>query len=157
MSDLIERAKNHLAHLESWNEYRTVDFGDGPESRGGEHTDTITIMSELVAALQPVEDVEVRAHIINIAGAYPKAAGALERLARENAEYEEGNDADAEVIQLLQAKVEELTKAITDFREGNYAHPRTYHPNDCPHGAHYWQDCANCDEGYWQSVLQEGE
>jgi len=56
MSDLIERAKNHLAHLESWNEYRTVDFGEGPESRGGEHTDTITIMSELVAALQPVEE-----------------------------------------------------------------------------------------------------
>ena len=56
-----------------------------------------------------------------------------------------------------EAKVEALTKAITDFREGNYAHPRTYHPNDCPHGAHYWQDCANCDEGYWQSVLQEPE
>ena len=55
MSDLIERAESHLAHLESWNEYRTVDFGDGPESRGGEHTDTITIMSELVAALQPVD------------------------------------------------------------------------------------------------------
>jgi len=55
MNDLIERAKNHLADLESWNEYRTVDFGDGPERRGGEHTETITIMSELVAALQPVD------------------------------------------------------------------------------------------------------
>ena len=57
----------------------------------------------------------------------------------------------------LQAKVEELTKAITDFREGNYANSRSYRPNDCPHGTHYWQECANCDEEYWQSVLQEGE
>ena len=69
---------------------------------------------------KPVEDADVRAHIINIAGAYPKAAGALERLARENAEYEEGNDADAEVIQLLQAKVEELEAEIVTLR--NFAH-----------------------------------
>ena len=57
----------------------------------------------------------------------------------------------------LQAEVEELTKAITDFREGNYPDPRSYRPNNCPHGTHYWQECANCDEEYWQSVLQEGE
>ena len=56
-----------------------------------------------------------------------------------------------------QAKVEKLTKAITDFREGNYPDPRSYRPNNCPHGTHYWQECANCDEEYWQSVLQEGE
>ena len=55
----------------------------------------------------------------------------------------------------LQAKVEELTKAITDFREGNYADPRSYRPNDCPHGTHYWQECANCDEEYWRAALKE--
>jgi len=69
----------------------------------------------------------------------------------------------AEDALALQAKVEKLTKAITDFREGNYAHPRSYRPNNCPHGAHYWRECADCDEEYWQSVLeveslsQEGE
>ena len=56
----------------------------------------------------------------------------------------------------LQAKVEELTKAITDFRSGNYSDPRSYRPNDCPHGTHYWQECNNCDEEYWQSVLKQG-
>jgi len=73
------------------------------------------LQAKVEGLTKPVEDADVRAHIINIAGAYPKAADALERLARENAEYEEGNDADAEVIQLLQAKIEELQEKIDDL------------------------------------------
>ena len=57
----------------------------------------------------------------------------------------------------LQAKVDELTKTIIDFRDGNYPHPRNYRPNNCPHGTHYWDECANCDEEYWQAALKENE
>ena len=99
MSNLVERWKKQLAC------YRA-----GFRSSINEQ-----IIIETIEALKPVEDADVRAHIINIAGAYPKAADALERLARENAEYEEGNDADAEVIQLLQAKIEELQEKIDDL------------------------------------------
>ena len=61
----------------------------------------------------------------------------------------------ADELEHQQAKVDALTKAITDFREGNYSDPRSYRPNDCPHGAHYWQECGNCDEEYWQSALKQ--
>ena len=118
MSNLVERWKKQLAC------YRA-----GFRSSINEQ-----IIIETIEALKPVEDADVRAHIINIAGAYPKAAGALERLARENAEYEEGNDADAEVIQLLQVKVEELETTVKDLvgvaQDSSYGrhYLRTHYP-----------------------------
>ena len=87
MSNLVERWKKQLAC------YRA-----GFRSSINEQ-----IIIDTIEALKPVEDAEVRAHIINIAGAYPKAAGALERLAREKAD--------------LQAKVEELTELVASLEE----------------------------------------
>lgn len=53
--------------------------------------------------------------------------------------------------------IEQLQAAITNFREGNYPHPRTYRPNQCPHKKYYYEDCGDCDEEYWQSVFPEGK
>ena len=54
----------------------------------GYNDDFALLMGEVVEALQPVEDAEVQAHIINISTVYPKASAAFERLAREKCKLE---------------------------------------------------------------------
>ena len=49
--------------------------------------------------------------------------------------------------------IESLEKVIDDFRNGHYPHPRSYRPNNCPHGRASWQECESCDEEYWQTAL----
>ena len=51
--------------------------------------------------------------------------------------------------------IEVLEKAINDFRNGHYPHPRSYRPNNCPHGKSPWQECESCDEEYWQTALMD--
>ena len=95
-----------------------VDYLD--EERGIKHIpcdDGDYVLAEDALALQAkVEELEAENTRITIKyNANRIATGALERLARENTEYEEGNDADAEVIQLLQVKVEELETTVKDL------------------------------------------
>jgi chromosome segregation ATPase len=74
-------------------------------------------------------------------------------LGNERDTYEATCMANDILIAQRDATIAELTKAITDFREGNYSGLRAL--RDCPHGTHYWQECANCDEEYWQAALKE--
>ena len=50
-------------------------------------------------------------------------------------------------------KIEQYDKAIDDFLEGNYPHPRSYRPDQCPHKRYYYEDCGDCDEEYWSKTL----
>ena len=54
----------------------------------------------------------------------------------------------------LKAEVERYRGAIKKWLCGDYNHPRTYRPHDCPHGIHYWQECDNCETEYWQSIME---
>jgi hypothetical protein len=58
----------------------------------------------------------------------------------------------------LQAENDRLKEYIKKYLDGDYPHPRTYRPHDCPHGVEYWQDCAKCaDEFLSQALIPEEE
>lgn len=46
-----------------------------------------------------------------------------------------------------------LEKAIVDYLDGNYPHPRQYRPGKCPHGIFYWDDCGACIDKHFQRAL----
>ena len=48
-------------------------------------------------------------------------------------------------------RIEELSGAIKDYLSGHYPHPKTYRPDQCPHGKHHWEHCEDCDLEYWKS------
>jgi len=48
-------------------------------------------------------------------------------------------------------RIAELEKSIKNFLSGDYPHPKSYRPNQCPHDKHHWEDCGDCDFEYWQS------
>lgn len=52
------------------------------------------------------------------------------------------------------AREKKLEQAIKDFLDGNYAHPRSYRPNNCPHGRYYYDDCNQCDAAHFEAALK---
>ena len=57
------------------------------------------------------------------------------------------------VAQLIN-EVEFLRGSIRKFLEGDYPHPRTYRPNQCPHEKYYWEDCDQCDGEFFEKILE---
>lgn len=50
-------------------------------------------------------------------------------------------------------EIERLRKGIQDMLDGNYPHPRSYRPKQCPHGAEYWHECPSCNDAALQAIL----
>lgn len=57
----------------------------------------------------------------------------------------------------LQRERDIAVKGITDWQEGNYPHPRSHGPQQCPHDVHYYETCDACDGAHFQSVLDKLE
>lgn len=54
-------------------------------------------------------------------------------------------------------------KAIQDFQDGNYAHPRAFRAKDvghgvgkCCHGTWYWEECESCNSEHFDNALTNG-
>ena len=54
-------------------------------------------------------------------------------------------------------------KAIQDFQDGNYAHPRAFRSKDvghgvgkCCHGTWYWEECESCNSEHFDNALTNG-
>ena len=58
-------------------------------------------------------------------------------------------------IKELEAERDKYKKVIKDYLEGNYIHPRTYRPKDCPHGQGYWEECEQCNYEHFVKALEE--
>ena len=55
------------------------------------------------------------------------------------------------------ARIKEIEDGIKKFLSGDYANPRHYRPTGCPHDVNYWQDCQQCDDSYFEKLLEGGE
>jgi hypothetical protein len=58
-------------------------------------------------------------------------------------------------------EVVRLRKGIQDYLDGNYENPRKHRAEDprstCQHGRHYWEDCGECIDAHFQSLLDEAK
>jgi hypothetical protein len=66
-------------------------------------------------------------------------------------------DSAIEEIERQQAENARLKEYIKKYLDGDYPHPRTYRPHDCPHGVHYWKDCAECADEFLSQALTPQE
>ena len=53
-------------------------------------------------------------------------------------------------------RIKELEDGLQKFLDGDYPHPRTYRPKQCPHDLYYWEDCYACDYEYIEKLLNRG-
>jgi len=51
-------------------------------------------------------------------------------------------------------KLNVAVKGINDFLDGDYPHPKSYRPKQCPHDKYYYQDCSECDTEHFENVLE---
>ncbi len=68
--------------------------------------------------------------------------------------YETSNDMVDENI-ALKATLAAVRGAIQKWLDGDYPCPRSYRPNDCPHGMGYYRECGECEDAYWTKTLVE--
>jgi lipopolysaccharide biosynthesis regulator YciM len=59
----------------------------------------------------------------------------------------------ADEIDRLEAEVARVRQGVQDMPDGNYPHPRSYRPTQCPHGAEYWHECPSCNDAALQGIL----
>jgi hypothetical protein len=50
-------------------------------------------------------------------------------------------------------EAERLRQGIQDYLDGNYKSARSYRPGKCPHGLWYFNECENCNDEYFHSLL----
>ena len=55
-------------------------------------------------------------------------------------------------------EIARLRKAITDYLDGNYDHPRKHRMDTetkgtCAHGVYYWEECGQCIDAHFEAAL----
>lgn len=53
------------------------------------------------------------------------------------------------------AEIQRLRAGIQAMLDGNYPHPRSYRPGNCPHGHLYYEECVACNAA-WLTALLDG-
>ncbi|MCP3669165.1 MAG: hypothetical protein GY814_01750 [Gammaproteobacteria bacterium] len=57
-------------------------------------------------------------------------------------------------IEQQQAQLEAWEELVNNYISGNYLHPRSYWPAQCPHGQKNWEDCDCCDNEYFRNAIK---
>lgn len=96
-------------------------------------------MSDLPTRLRMCADGDIREH----------ARDSLIGIHPESEELREW----AMLMEAAADEIERLRQGVQDMLDGNYPHPRTYRPMQCPHGAEYWHECPSCNDAALQAIL----
>ncbi len=123
-----------------------------PDAQGytGVLADAGRYTAEKAAAYTHHDDPSVTAILASEADEFSPACWEETKLARRDKQLAaaESRAASAE------AEVERLRKAIQDFLDGNYQHPRSYRPGKCPHDIWYFDECGSCNDEHFTNALK---
>lgn len=58
-------------------------------------------------------------------------------------------------LNICEQLVQRYRDAIQKYFDGDYPHPRSYRPNQCPHKRYYYEECCECDSEWFIKALSD--